>query len=278
MLEEITIDDLTPYINGELGEAEPCGVPQLDRHLRFKTNLTIIGGCANTGKTVGWLWCMFTWSQELGKKWLCFCNENDNRELLVMLIEWKGRNYINRLSQDDIGKAYNWVKRHFAFMPCDYKADFGTVLDRAWNLRNTFDYDGFFLDPYNSVTSQTNYYGHYENANRMRGFVQHTGKKLCVSMHVMSEAQRTRDKDGNIKCPHISQLEMGSMWFNRSDDALTIHRQTQNKERKYITEIHVQKIKHTRSGGECTAHDEPIELHWRSAFGGFDWVDNDAGF
>lgn len=280
-LELITLEQAEPYLTGQITEAELCGVPELDKHIRFKTNLTIIGGCANTGKTHGWLWVMFEWAMRLDKRFLLFCNENDNVELKVMLIEWYCKEAIHRLDRDAIIKAWKWVELHFQFMKQNYKTNLEEVFYLVHAIkRNEFDFDGFFLDPYNSL--QTSHYSeHYENAGKMRGFVKKQNAKLMVSMHVLSEAQRTRDKDGNIKCPHVSQLENGSMWFNRSDDAITIHRQTQHEERWKITEIHVQKIKHTRSGGRPTINDKPIELEYQPKFGGFKWVtdkERETGF
>lgn len=275
MLDTIVQDQLEPYITGKITKAPTCGVYELDNHIRFKRNLTIIGGAANTGKTHGWMWVLFTWASCLPEepKFLIFANENDNVEMTVMLIEWHCEKYINKASREEIKDALEWVNNHFQFMKQDYKTNLRQVLNLANNIRcHHFEFDGFFLDPYNSL--QASSYGeHYDNAGHMRTFVKHTNTKLMVSMHVVSEAQRTRDKDGNIKVPHIGQLEHGSMWFNRSDDAVIIHRQTQNAERKYVTEIHVQKVKHTRSGGEPTAHDKPIELHFDGSFGGFQWTE-----
>ncbi len=283
MLDTIELEKLEPYISGKITKAPTCGIPELDDFIRFKRNLTIIGGAANTGKTHGWLWVLFTWAMRLPEqpKFLLFTNENENVEMKVMLIEWYCQGYINKLSRDDIKKAWKWVEKHFQFLPQNYKTNLHQLLYLAQDIkREYFDFDGFFLDPYNSLQTSS-YSEHYENAGKMRGFVKKQDVKLMISMHVLSEAQRTRDKDGNIKVPHISQLEQGSMWFNRCDDAVTIHRQTQNAERKYITELHIQKIKHTRSGGETTTHDKPIELKYNFGFGGFEWMNNkakEAGF
>ena len=275
MLDTITIDRLEPFISGEISKAPLCGVQQLDEFLRWKRNLTIIGGCANTGKTHGWLWVLHTWAMHLKEhpKFLLFTNENDNAEMFVMLLEWYWKKPITKQSREHILEALKWTNEHFQFLPTDYKTNLEKLLYKAKQVKDEiFNFDGFFIDPYNSL-QVASYYEHYENAGKMRGFVDKQNVKLMISMHVLSEAQRTRDKDGNIKVPHIAQLEHGSMWFNRSDDAITIHRQTQHKERKYVTELHVQKIKHCRSGGSTTNHDEPIELFYDMSYGGFKWED-----
>ena len=283
LLDRISENQIEPYIDGRFTEAPKTGVVELDQHLRFKKNqVTIIGGAANTGKTHGWLWVLFTWAKYLESqpKFLLMTNENDNVEMKVLLIEFYCEKYLNKCTREEIKTAWKWVEERFAFMPQNYKTNLEQVLYTAQDIKKTTgDFNGVFLDPYNSLQTAS-YYEHYDNASRMRGFVKKQGVNLYVSMHVLSEAQRTRDKDGNIRVPHVAQLEHGSMWFNRADDAVVIHRQTQNADRKYVTELHVQKIKHTRSGGETTNHDTPIELKYDFNFGGFEWVTkkDKAGF
>ena len=286
-LETIDINKLEPYISGEISEAPGCGIASLDRYLRFKYNYTIIAGAAATGKTIGMLRIFYEWANRLEKKTLLFCNENPPAELCLFLVEQKLGKYINHAERSEIQEALEWVNEYFQFLPQDYNTNLRSVLELSWRVKiNLFNFDCLFIDPYNSITAQFNYRDHYQGAGVMRDYVKEgqaltTPIKLCVSMHVMSEAQRTRDKEGHIKCPHVSQLEMGSMHFNRCDDAIVIHRQTQSETRRYITELHVQKIKHSRTGGECTPIDKPVELKFIKQTGGFEWsttTEKEAGF
>ena len=91
LLDRISENQIEPYIDGRFTEAPKTGVVELDQHLRFKKNqVTIIGGAANTGKTHGWLWVLFTWAKYLESqpKFLLMTNENDNVEMKVLLIEF----------------------------------------------------------------------------------------------------------------------------------------------------------------------------------------------
>ncbi len=278
-----TLDDMKPYMSGALSEAVKCGIPDLDNFIRYKRNFTVIGGIGNVGKTTAWMYILFTWATTLNKKFLMFLNENTPAEMAMQVLEWRNRKWITDMSILEAEIGLEWVNKHFMFLPNDYKTGMrdlltlfymikkGSEINRAGakNSFGKFVYDGVFIDPYNSIPVYTGYTGHYENASNFRSAVNTLDAKVMVSMHANTEAQRRRDPDtGLVKVPHISDLEMGSMWFNRADDAVTIHRQIQSPELNTISEVHVQKIKHKRSGGNPTPHDEPIRLFWRQSLCG----------
>jgi len=272
----IKYGDIEPFHNGKLTVAKGCGIPELDNNFRFKRNFTIIGGIGNVGKTTAWMYVLFTWASlhPDNLKFLMFLNENDEKEMAMQMIEWRNAKWITDQSKSEIEQAITWVNEHFLFLENDYKSSLETLMFKFMNIKHgekgmvQFDFDGVFIDPYNSLPVYKGYIEHYENASKFRGFTKKMNVKVMVSMHANTEAQRRRDEDGRVKVPHIADLEMGSMWFNRGDDCFMIHRQIQIEELKNISEIHVQKIKHKRSGGEPTNHDMPIQITWMQSLAG----------
>ena len=272
----ITYENIREYHNGKLTVVAPCGVPELDKHIRFKRNFTVIGGSGNVGKTTGWMAIMFIWAIkfDFNLKFLMFLNENDEDEMAMQMIEWYSGKWITDQSKAEVMLAIEWVNEHFMFLPNDYSKSLVELLRHFGNIKRgsenqqQFDFDGVFLDPYNSIPVPKGYIEHYENASHFRGFIKKYNVKFMVSMHPNSEAQRKRDEGGVSAVPHLTSLEHGSMWYNRSDDSVIIHRQTQIEELKYITELHVQKIKHVRSGGCPTAHNSPILMTWTERLAG----------
>lgn len=279
----ISYADIKPFHEGSLTVAAGCGVPEIDDNIRFKRNLTIIGGIGNVGKTTAWMYVLFIWASKHpdNLKFLMFLNENDEKEMAMQMIEWYNAKWITDQTKHDIDLALNWVNEHFRFLENDYKSTLEMLMKRFVNIKKgtnneeQFEYDGIFVDPYNSLPVYKGYIEHYENASKFRGFVKKQNVKLMVSMHANTEAQRKRDEDGRVKVPHIADLEMGSMWFNRGDDCVMIHRQIQIEEEANISEIHVQKIKHKRSGGNPTPHDAPIKMTWEVRKAGRFFFDNE---
>ena len=148
------------------------------------------------------------------------------------------------------------------------------TLEQLLNLarmvkKNYFDFDGFLIDPYSSLKFGS-YGEHYANAGKMRSFVKDQNCKLIVSMHVSTEAARRETKEG-IAVPLPSHLEMGTMWMNRADDLAIMHRLTQNELLRNQMELHVCKIKSTRTGGRTTDSGKPVRMYYSHEWGGFSW-------
>jgi hypothetical protein len=276
-IEKITDAELAPYVENKKQRQSKTGINLLDRHLLYKgPSVLIVGGLPNVGKTTGTLWLMFLWSSLLKEapRWLVFSSENENVETKVLLIEWFHEKAIHKQTTAERDEAIQWVDRHFQFMQNESQLSLEQLFRVAANVkRNVFDFDGFLVDPYSSLRFG-NYNEHYSNAGKMRQFVRDLQVKLIVSMHVGTEATRRECKEG-IAVPLPSHLEMGTMWMNRTDDLCIMHRQTQNQNLRDIMELHVCKIKSTRTGGRTTDREKPILMHYNHEFGGFSWDPRD---
>jgi hypothetical protein len=55
-----------------------------------------------------------------------------------------------------------------------------------------------------------------------------------------------------------ADTEGGGLFSNRSDNFLTLHRKTQDKDKYRIMEVHVRKIKECETGGRPTPMDTPV--------------------
>jgi hypothetical protein len=96
-----------------------------------------------------------------------------------------------------------------------------------------------------------------------------------VNAHSITEARRLKiDDSGNIPRPYKSHIDGGAIWANRADDFYVIHRQVKNPEQFMFTELHVDKIKDSDTGGNLTRGDEEaVKLQF---WNGSDFVDPDT--
>lgn len=273
-IEKIQREELQPFIENRTTRAEKTGIKKLDDFLRYKKkNLLIVGGLANVGKTTGTLWLMFSWSMLLksSPRWLIFCNENENIETKVMLLEWYKEKPIFRQSPKEISEGIEWVDSHFQLLANDYSTDLLSVLKLAADTKkNIWDFDGLLIDPYSSLKFG-GYNEHYSNATLMRQWIRKYEAKLIVTMHANTEAARSVTKDGAPVTPLPSSMEMGTMWMNRADDFLILHRATQDENLRNKMEVHVCKVKQIRTGGSTTDKKKPIDLYYQQSWGGFLW-------
>jgi len=100
-----------------------------------------------------------------------------------------------------------------------------------------------------------------------------TKKSLFLNCHTVTEAQRVKpDQNGHRPAPMDSDVEGGGKFPNKADDSIVIHRQISSMipEEKYISEIHVRKVRNQEFGGEPTPFNDPVKIKFRLNRTGFD--------
>lgn len=247
---------------------------ELDKYAPAKMGqLTVIVGHTNVGKTTVILYLLSLLMRQ-GKKILIYSAENRistlHRQLARFFFEIE---HITAQHLDKIRQLVRYIKheKHFSYRE---------MLNQATYLLDAeFDFDFFLIDPYNSLrldnTNKLNTHDyHYQAAEEMRIFTAATNKSIFLNCHTVTEAQRVKpDIDGHRPAPLDSDVEGGSKFPNKADDSIVIHRQISSKRNdgtKYISEIHVRKVRNQEFGGEPTPFDSPVRLKFKVDRTGFD--------
>jgi len=179
---------------------------------------------------------------------------------------------IRQAHLDSIRPFVRYIKheRHFSYRDMLNQATF--LLDAD------YDFDFFLIDPYNALRIDnkerlnTHDY-HYQAAEEMRIFTMTTQKSIFLNCHTVTEAQRVKpDQNGHRPAPMDSDVEGGGKFPNKADDTIVIHRQISSMidGEKYISEIHVRKVRNQEFGGEPTQFNNPIKIKFRMNRTGFD--------
>lgn len=233
--------------------------------------LTVIVGHTNVGKTTVILWLLSRLMKT--KRLLIYSAENRismiHRQLTRFFF---GTTQLTAEHYESVRKMVRYIKheKHFTYRE---------MLNQATYLLDAdYDFDFFLIDPYNSLridsTSRINTHDyHYQAAEEMRIFTTATNKSIFLNCHTVSEAQRVKpDQNGHRPAPLDSDVEGGAKFPNKADDTLVIHRQISSMipEEKYISEIHVRKVRNQEFGGEPTAFNSPVKLKFRMDRTGFD--------
>lgn len=245
---------------------------ELDKFCPAKLGqLTCIVGHTNIGKTTVQLWNLARLARQ-GKKVLIYSAENRISNLHNQFVRFINEKQVTREHLEDARNMVRFIKheRRFSYKDMLNQATF--LLDAG------FDWDFFFIDPYNSLridNSQkinTHDY-HYEAIEEMRIFTIATNKSIFLNCHTVTEAQRVKaDVNGCKPVPQMSDVEGGAKFPNKADDVMVFHRQLQavNENERYVTEIHVGKVRNKEFGGEPTGFDKPVRLRYRKDWTGFD--------
>ena len=258
---------------GRVKQGLKVGVPEIDEHIRFKqNNFNLILGHANVGKTTVILYLMLLYSVKHKIKWLVFSAENSSQSIARKIIEFRTGKVLNKLSDSDIQNELNWFNDYFKIIDVDDLYNYKDLLTEAKLIKKEFNYDGFLIDPYNSLVKDRNllkginsHEYDYQVATEFTLFCKHQNVAIWLTAHAVTEALRKlhskEQEDYGLPIPpSLADVEGGGKWGNRADDVFTIHRYIQHQTDWMVSELHVRKVKEVETGGRPTAIDQPIRL------------------
>lgn len=250
-------------------------VGYIDQHLRFKpSEMYVVTGHANVGKTHALIWLMLLHSVNNGTKWLVFSSENEVHDLKRKMIQFLAVKRLDEMTEAEVYRHLAFVDGHFQFIKDDELMTLDDLLSIGEDvMTNTeFDFDGMLIDPYNSLTIDQKKLGkvstheyHYQAASEVRQFAKKNGKIMIINMHPVTEAGRRLHPKGHDMAGHnmpvmAQEVEGGSKWYNRCDGFISVHRYISHPQLWIFTEIHVRKVKVMETGGMITPLEDPIRL------------------
>ena len=266
------------------------GVPEIDEHIRWKrSSFDVIVGHANTGKTTVIMYFMVAYALKHNLKWLVFSSENTGYSIARKILEFKTGTPINKISDEDINTEMEWVNDHFRIMEIDKLYTAKSLLEEAMQIKfEQFDYDGMLIDPYNSLTKDSDLMrkvgGHeydYQIASEMRMFCDKLDVSIWLNTHAVTESLRrvhphSHQFAGLPVPPGGADVEGGGKWANRANQVYTIHRYIQSPTDWMVSEIHVRKVKEVETGGRPTSIDSPVCLRMSPGSCGFTYAGMDV--
>lgn len=251
-------------INGTLEMGLPTGIPKLDEHWMFKKHTLVwLAARDNVGKSfVFWYFSVLA-AMLHGWKVLMYAKENRDGSVRKKIKEFYIGKSIKLFTEEEHELAKEFVKSNFRFFTAkkmhtaqDWLTKCEIVYDEG------FEYDVVIGDPYNAFDipfGEQQYTVNLRSLNLLQTFKENYSA-VWITDHVTSDAARDKSKNGEMSVPTKHNVEYGQMKPNKTDDFLIAHRNFKNKEQKFTTEIHVDKIKETETGGSPTPKDEPVYL------------------
>ena len=267
------ISKLNLIRKGEFKEGLGLGIANIDEHFRFKpSNFNVILGHANVGKTTVILYLMLAYSKKHDLRWLVFSSENEAYSILRKMVEYLEGLPINKISEDTMLERLSWLDNHFKIIDSNELFSYKKLLDLAGQIKDAWDYNGFLIDPYNSLIKDRDLLksvgGHeydYQATTEMRIFCKTRQVSIWLNTHASTDALRKLHNEkhmyyGHPIPPMASDVEGGGKFVNRADDFIVIHRYIQHATDWMYSNIHVRKIKDVDTGGRPTSLDYPIKL------------------
>jgi len=266
------------YIDGKLVLGLSTGCDRFDKHFLFKRDFTIINGISNIGKSTFAMYMIAASAVIHNWRWVIYSAENRTAAVKMKLIQFATNTPIKDLRPAELKIAYQWVNEHFTIISNKNLYSYTDLMIFAEKLIRQGDYQGYFIDPYNSLriqmssgTALSTHDYHYEAASQFLTFTQSHNMALWLSTHAVTEAQRRKGTDGLPQAPYAEDTEGGGKFVNKSDNFLTFHRKIQHPEHdmRKTVEIHVRKIREVESGGEPTSLEDPVLFEMNRTATGF---------
>ena len=267
------LDYLAKIRSGEIKTGSRLGIKGIDEYIRFKpSNFNIILGHANVGKTSISLYIMLLYSVLHKKRWLIYSSENEPHSLIRKLIEFIEQLPIEKVSDSGFKRSSEFIDSYFKFVDTNVMFTYKELLTLSKHIKNAWNYDGLFIDPYNSLKKDFDLLksvgGHeydYHACTEIRIFCKEYNVSTWLNTHANTSALRTlhrfEDQYAGYPVPPLaSDVEGGGKFVNRADDFWVVHRYTQHPSDYMYTHIHVRKVKEIETGGRPTPSDTPIKL------------------
>ncbi len=256
------------YVSGRLTIGLDTGYYEFDEYFRFKAgNLVIVNGFDNTGKTTIIIWLAVISAIRHGWKWALYSSENSELNIMNMLIQYFICKPIRQCTIEERDEAQIFIERHFVLIRADELISYKTLKNQVAKIHKYNNLNGLLIDPFNSLDNTESANTHefnYSVVTDMKLWGRKNNVSIFLNVHSVTGAARNIDADEYVKVPSKYSAEGGVKFANKADDFLTIHRITnhENVEERKITEIHVQKIKDTMTGGKITGKTQPFRLVW----------------
>ena len=267
------IKKLDEYRAGTLKTGLRLGIPRLDEHFRFKYgDFNIILGHANVGKTSLVLYLMTLYAMKHGIKWLVFSSENEPYSIIRKIVEFREGKPINKIEETHYKEQVKWINEHFKFIDGSKLYTYKSLLDLAQHVKKAWDYQGFLLDPYNSLNKDrgvlkgiSEHEYDYQATSEIRIFCKENNISTWVCTHAATQSLREKHHKGHFYeghpiPPSAASVEGGGKFVNRCDNFLVIHRYIYHPQDWVYSHLHIKKIKDVDTGGRPTPMSDPIRL------------------
>jgi hypothetical protein len=259
---------LTQWIDGTFEKGLSTGMPSLDKYFVFKRgNYNVINGFDNVGKSTAlWYLCLLSamyhkWS------WIIYSSENRSGSIVKKLLEFYWGEPLTKLQPTQVNEGRKFIDKHFTIVNNDVLYNYKDMLNIATKLSKSKKYDGFLIDPYNSLkidlsnnSKLSTHEYHYEAASEMQMYTKKNDICIYLNCHVITGAMRLQKGESKHRAPQKADTEGGGKFSNKADDFMTFHREVQDKENFTKMEIHTRKIKEVETGGGYTPYEQPYIL------------------
>jgi len=234
---ETVVDE--SYYNG-IPNILGIGVPEIDELFKMnRTELTVITGYANHGKSAFAKWYYFMRALKYGERVAIFDPEESPEKFFRDMIGIYCGQYIpkahGRLSVPNYEKAKKFIGDHFLYIDSKVVSPTPTYIKglflRAIMLHNV---STVVIDPFNQLANNYRDTGGRSDKyletflSDIKTFAKTNNIHVHIVAHPRSPHPTSKDASGNYPIPDMYSIADGAMWGNKSDNILVYYRPFSN--------------------------------------------------
>ena len=250
------IDEAIDLLNKPEHMGLSTGWSDLDTFYRVSpSEVSVVTGVPNMGKSEGMDALMINMVQEYGWKFGIFSAENFpvKHHLLKLVGKFTGQPFYGeeKMSEEVARNSMDILDEHIKFIGTqENSVTIASIMEQARLLNYRFGLNGLVIDPWNTLEHK---FGDGENETNYvsRVLSELTAFAKVSEIHIWVVAHpRKMENDVNRKpvVPTPYDISGSANWFNKADNAITIHRH-RSEDDDYVG-VHVHKIRFQYKNGK----------------------------
>ena len=252
------------------------GWMDLDEHYRVsESEVSVVTGVPNMGKSEWMDALMINMVQEYGWKFGIFSAENFpvKHHLLKLAGKFTKQPFWGeeKMPESTLRASMEVMNDHIKFIGTqEDSVTIESILEQAKVLTYRNGLNGLIIDPWNTIEHK---YGDGENETNYisRVLSQINTFAKIYELHVWIVAHPRKMENGVDRKPVVPSpydISGSANWFNKADNAITIHRH-RSEDDDYVG-VHVHKIRFQYKNGKPTTGKEPAKLNYNIRTGNYE--------
>ncbi len=270
------MDEAIELFNVPEHQGLSSGWMDLDNHYLISlSEVTVITGVPNMGKSEWMDALMINMIKMHGWNFGVFSAENFpvKHHLLKLVGKFARKPFYGDDKMDEsVAKAsMNVLNDHIKFIGTqDTSVTIESILEQAKILNYRYGLNGLIIDPWNTIEHR---FGDGENETNYvsRVLSQLSAFAKINELHIWIVAHpRKMENDANRKpvVPNPYDISGSANWFNKCDNAVTVHRH-RSEDDDYVG-VHIHKIRFQHKNGKPTTGFEPVKLNYNTRNGTYE--------
>lgn len=175
-----------------------------------------------------------------------FSPENEPSLKILRMVEQFLGHSIDRVSEDQVDFALNFIQNHFYFFNIQEMDSFkvGHILDLGKTMIKRYGIDCLCLDPFNYLELEGSKETQHENIGELLRSLKKFAVRHNVNVTLVAHPRKMEKNAGEYKVPTLYDIAQSSHFFNATDVGMVIHRKFNADPGEPQNQMYIQKMKY----------------------------------